>query len=102
MKLYEWAFLVPEVRNSDRQLHPSRAWLRLQQALEERFGGFTGPEGPWPGNEPEGEIESSYRFRVAIPKERADDLRNLLRELKELFDQERFYLKGPDGHVELI
>ena len=98
--LQEWSFLVPECTNSGKQLHAAGAWNWLHNELE-RFGGFTGPEGPVPGQEG-ATRDRSYRYYVAIRPEKASELCDLLTQACLVFDQERIYLRGPGNEVMMI
>jgi hypothetical protein len=110
-KLVECAFLVPLVRNSDRAPHQPAAWNALQDALFEAFGGSSGPEliyrsvRPVPGDyrDAGGEriADESWRYVVALPRRRLNDLRALLRRAANTFDQEAIYLSVA-GMVEFV
>jgi len=72
-------------------------------ALFERFGGFTGPEGPIAGgytNRSGRRVEDeSFRYTVALPPHRVRELRELLRQVANSFDQECIYFVA---EVELV
>lgn len=74
-------------------------------ALFQRFGGFTGPEGPIPGgytSRSGRRIEDeSFRYTVALPPRRTRELRRLLRQVANSFDQECIYLVV-GGEAELV
>ena len=86
-------FLVPVVRDSDRKPHPPVLWRLLQDALVRMFEGVGGPEtvlyyyrtpdpvpGSWsPGEGQEPVEDLSRKYTVALPAERVDELRALLR-----------------------
>jgi hypothetical protein len=107
-------FLVPLVRDGDRQPHPPVLWRLLQDALVERFGGATGPEtvawyrdrepvsGAWSPGEGEAPVtDLSRRYTVALPPDRVDDLRDLLRRVGHSFDQQAMYLEVA-GFAEML
>jgi hypothetical protein len=86
----------------------------LQDALLRTFGALTGPEavlyyrsseavpGAWrpeQGGEPV--EDSSRRYTVAVPEERVDELRALLRRAGNSFDQRVIYLEV-GGYAELL
>ncbi len=108
------AFLIPVVRDSDRRPHPPLAWRLLQDALLRTFGALTGPEGvlyyrspeavpgawrPEKGEEPVADL--SRRYTVAVPADRVDALRALLRRAGNSFDQRVIYLEV-GGYAELL
>lgn len=74
-------------------------------ALFERFGGFTGPEGPIAGgytNRSGRRVEDeSFRYTVALPPHRTHELRELLAQVANSFDQECIYLVV-GGEAELV
>jgi hypothetical protein len=107
-------FLIPVVRDSDRQPHPPILWRLLQDALLGRFDGMSGPEtvvhyrtvdpvaGTWsPAAGPEPVEDLSRRYTVAIPEDRLDDLRALLRRAGNSFDQRAIYLEVA-GYAEFL
>jgi len=107
-------FLVPVVRDSDRKPHPPILWRLLQDALVGLFEGLGGPEtvlsyrtpdpvpGSWSPGEGEEAVEDlSRKYTVAIPAERVDELRALLRRAGNSFDQRVMYLEVA-GYAELI
>lgn len=97
----ECHFFVPLVKNSDQKPHSPTAWKLLQNVLRKRFAGLSGPEGiyvklrPIPGEytskagEPVG--DESYRYIVAVEKNRIDELRELMKKIGNTFDQEAIY-----------
>ena len=110
--LLECAFLIPLVRDSDRQPHMLLAWRMLQEALFDLCGGYTGRELVFrstalvPGvYEEEGTArkveDQSARYIVAIPETKADELRGILRKAGNLFDQKSIYLSIA-GKVEFL
>lgn len=107
-------FLVPVVRDSDRKPHPPVLWRLLQDALVEMFEGLGGPEtvlyyrmpepvpGRWLPGEGEDTVEDlSRKYTVALPAERVDELRALLRRAGNSFDQRVMYLEVA-GYAELL
>lgn len=107
-------FLIPVVRDSDRKPHPSIVWRLLQDALLRTFGGATGPEeviyyrkadpvkGAWSPGANEAPIEDrSRKYTVAIPEDRVDDLRGLLRKAGNSFDQQVIHLEVA-GYAETL
>lgn len=96
---------MPLVRDSDRRPHAPALWTALAKELLERFDGFTGPEGPVPGNY-RGRSgawiqDASRRFTVALPRGRVGELRRLLQQVANAFDQECIYFAVGD-EVELV
>ena len=110
-EVVECAFLIPLTRNSDQKPHRPLCWNALQDALYQEFGGDTGPEAiyrsvrPVPG-EYRGENgvrvqDESWRYIVAVPRDRLDSLRRILRKAANTFDQESIYLSIA-GIVEFV
>ena len=98
-------FLIPVVRDSDRRPHAPVVWRLLQDALLRTFGALTGPEpvlyyrkpdavpGAWRPEEGEAPVEDlSRRYTVAVPADRVDDLRALLRRAGNSFDHRGMHL----------
>ncbi|HVT60531.1 MAG TPA: hypothetical protein VHR45_19315 [Thermoanaerobaculia bacterium] len=99
-----------EPRNSSAVL-----WRLLQDALIARLGSVTGPEnvlyyrglepvpGAWwsPGKGEKPVKDLSRKYTVAIPAERVDELRGLLRRAGNSFDQRVVYLEVA-GYAELL
>lgn len=112
-RLVEVSFFVPEVRNSDRQLHQPLAWRLLQDEIRRRFPeGHAGPENFYravdlvpgeysvaPGDPPIS--DRSRRYILALPETRIDEVRELLRKAAVTFDQEAMYLSVA-GVVEFV
>jgi len=107
-------FLVPIVRDSDRQPHQPILWDMLRDALLRAFRAVTGPEtvicyrdtnvvpGAWSPGESKAPIEDlNRRYTVAIPATQMEDLRALLRRVGNSFDQQVMYLEVA-GHAELL
>ena len=107
-------FLIPVVRDSDRIPHSPLTWRLLQDALIRTFGGSTGPEdvlyyrsrgaipGTWAPGGSEAPIEDrSRKYTLAIPADRVEDLRALLRRAGRSFDQRVIYLEVA-GYAELV
>jgi hypothetical protein len=99
-------FLIPVVRDSDRKPHPPVLWRLLQDILLGTFGALSGPEtvvyyrqaepvpGAWSPGVGEQPIASlSRRYTVALPDDRVDALRALLRRAGNSFDQRAMYLE---------
>ena len=106
--LQEFSFLIPVVRNGNRQLHHSKVWTWLESWLLKRFGGFSTDSEPVRGSwrSDAGEIvnDQSDRYYVALDPEKADvsHLRQLLAVACDKFDQECIYLRHADGSVEFV
>jgi hypothetical protein len=105
----ECSFLIPHRRDahlSDGDLHGIEAWHWLDEELVKRFGGRTLAPGFYAGvyTDPDtGQSvpDQSRRYIVAVPEDRVDDVRHLLREACELFWQKCIYLSVA-GRVEFI
>lgn len=108
------SFLVPVVRDSDRQPHPPILWRLLEDALLGLFDGLGGPEtvllyrmpqpvpGRWSPEPGETPVEdASRRYTVAVAAGRVDELRALLRRAGNSFDQRVMYLEVA-GFAELL
>lgn len=106
-------FFVPIVRNSDKQPHQPMAWILLGNEIRRAFpAGHSGPEtfyrgdalvpGEYEDNPGEPPIEdASRRYLLAIPANKVDDLRQILRKAANTFDQLAMYL-SVKGDVEFI
>jgi hypothetical protein len=112
-RLVQCEFFVPIVRNSDKKPHQPSAWMALGNAVRRAFpAGHSGPETFYRGdsfvpgeyedapNEPPIQDESR-RYLLAIPESKVDDLRQLLRQAANTFDQKAMYL-AVKGEVEFI
>lgn len=106
-KMPECVFLIPLVRDSDRQPHSPILWELLRYALRRKFEGFhfdiATVQGEWsPSGDPENLVQDECRkFTVAVPEERIDELRSLLRRAGNSFDQRAVYL-AVAGYVEFL
>lgn len=104
-------FLVPLVRDGDRTPHSPLAWAALHDALFACFDGFTGPElvlrlqRTVPGqyrSAGKGRVEDECRqYKVALPPSRIDELRKVLGQAANTFDQEAIFLVVK-GEVEFV
>ena len=107
-------FLVPVLRDSNRQPHRPVLWDLLQDALVERFEGFGGPEtvlyyrtaepvtGVWSPEKGRNLVEDlSRKYTVALASEHLGELRALLRRVGNSFDQRVMYLEVA-GYAELL
>lgn len=111
--LVQCEFLVPTVRNSDKQPHQPSAWNNLGTEIRRVFPqGHTGPETFYRGDAlTPGEYEDcpeeppiedmSRRYLLAIPEQRVEELRLLLRKAANTFDQKAMYL-SVRGFVEFV
>jgi hypothetical protein len=108
------SFLIPIVRDSDRKPHPPVLWRLLHDSLLRAFGAWSGPEavvyyrqqepvpGTWSPGEGEEPVEDlSRRYTLAVPADRVDDLRALIRRAGNSFDQRAMYLEVA-GYAELL
>jgi hypothetical protein len=106
-------FLVPIVRNSDKQPHQPTTWKSLGDEIRRAFpAGHSGPETFYRGDSlVPGEYEdspgdppitdTSRRYLLAISPSRVEELRQLLRRAANTFDQKAIYL-SVKGDVEFI
>ncbi len=93
--LIECCFLIPLARDTDRAEHDLRSWHDLQARLLEIAGGFTGPEtcrGAWKDENARVIVDASHAYRVALDPHRVPELRSLLVQATEQFDQKAIYL----------
>ena len=101
-------------RGPDRKPHPPVLWRLLQDALFSTFSAVTGPEtvayyrnpvpvrGGWsPGAGRESVEDLSRKYTVAVPEDRVDELRAILRRAGNSFDQRVMYLEVA-GYAELL
>ncbi len=113
-RLIECSFLIPIVRDSDRRPHPPIVWRLLQDALHHRFGGRTGPRrvfafrsaelvpGGWiPEGDTKAIEDESRLYKVSVPEDKLDELRTLLGQVANTFDQQVVYL-SVRGYVEYV
>jgi hypothetical protein len=99
--LAECTFLVPVLRNSDRQPHEPIAWREFQDQLRKLSRDFSGPQkhpiipfmevelipGEW-----ERVGDESRKYSIAVPEDKFDVVRAFLREQLDRFDQSCIYL----------
>jgi hypothetical protein len=105
----ECTFHIPLRRDaeiSDGQPHPQALWRWLSEQLLVRFGGMTlAPgiyRGAWKSKLTGQPIhDQTRRYIVALPAERMDDLRDLMKEACAQFEQQCIYLSVA-GYVEFI
>src|SRR5436190_10980824 len=102
--LVQCEFFVPIVRNSDKRPHQPTAWAFLGNEIRRAFpAGHSGPEtfyrgdGLVPGEYEDSPQEppiqdSSRRYLLAIPDDKVDLLRTVLRKAANTFDQKAMYL----------
>ncbi len=106
-RMPECVFLIPLLRDSDRQPHPPILWELLRNALRRKFEGFhfdiATVRGEWsPPDNLENVVEDeSRKFTVAVPEEKIDELRMLLRRAGNSFDQRAIYL-AVAGYAEFL
>jgi hypothetical protein len=113
MRLVECSFLIPILRNSDRNPHQPRCWSFLQDELLATFAGFTGPrkvfafksaesgQGAW-RDANDGIVEDESRsYTIAVPIHKVAELRSILGRTAEMFDQECIYF-SVRGEVEFV
>jgi hypothetical protein len=104
-------FFIPIVRNTDKQPHQPKAWSELGSEIRRVFpAGHSGPETFYRGDalvpgeyeDTPGETpikDTSRRYLLAIPPNKVDELRQLLRKAANTFDQLAIYL-SVKGDVE--
>lgn len=105
----ECSFLIPIRRDSilsDGRSHPRKAWEWLDNELYARFGGLTLALGKYQGfyQDPDTGArvgDRSFRFIVAIPKGKVNELRRLLGAACVIFAQKCIYLSVA-GIVEFV
>ncbi len=108
-RVVECSFFIPIVRDgnlSDGLAHDPKMWAKLYEELFVRFGGRTIAPGLYAGayRDPDTGQEvgdQSQRIIVAIPDANLDDLRQLLAEACDWFQQKCIYLSVA-GQVEYI
>src|SRR5437016_1425373 len=105
----ECAFFIPVRRDaeiSDGEVHTTDAWNWLTDELYDRFAARTiAPglyEGLWKSPKTGRPVpDESRKYLVALPPDRVDELRQLLRAVCAVFHQQAIYLSVA-GHVEFI
>lgn len=92
--LVEYTFLIPILRDSDREPHEQRANDRLADRLYSCFGGYSiagNVTGTWKDSNGETCFDVSTVYRVAIVPEHVHVLRGIITECKTWFDQRTVY-----------
>ena len=106
-------FVIPIVRNSDRQPHIAELWSCLRKEIYGVAGGLSGPKhvliediepvaGSWRDPATGDEIpDESRKYTVVIAESRVDALREVLERAANSFAQEEilFMVKGEDQSV---
>ena len=102
MKQYQ--FIVPERRDSDKQLHSFDVETGLHDSLLAIAGGFTVDHvtGFWKNSDGHVVTDSSLRYTIAIARGNDGALRHIVRSCLETFDQKCIYFARPDGFAELL
>jgi hypothetical protein len=106
MPFIECSFLIPRTNEETGELHLVETFEELRLAMMERFGGWTelgevrgGWKDPATGKVME---DVSYRYKVAVPKQRVQELKNYLRNVtKREFGQHAIYFETL-GKVEFL
>jgi hypothetical protein len=107
--IVECAFLIPirrDVLLSDGETHSAETWDKLDDQLYSRFGGGTNAPGLYAGFYMDPDTgqrvsDESKRIIAAIPESRIDELRQLLVEACDWFQQKSIYLSVA-GRVEFV
>lgn len=115
--LVECSFPIPIVRDSDRLPHQPHAWddltIELRTLVKSYPRGHQGPktvfhweEDVTPGEYEEGPTsgvtrDESRKYWIALPADKAEDLRAMLRRACNTFDQRAIYLSVA-GRVEFV
>jgi hypothetical protein len=106
-------FVVPIVRNSNRQAHIAELWSHLRREIYDIAGGFSGPKqviiediesvaGSWRDPATGAEVpDESRKYTVVIAQSRVGALREVLERAANSFDQEEilFMVKGEEQSV---
>jgi len=107
-KLVECSFLVPIHRDpetSDGAPHEQENWYWLVERLFDLFGAWTLAPGVYEGvwKSPQGTAipDQTRRYTVAIARKQVPQLRRLLVEVCEVFQQQAIYV-SVGGEVEFI
>ncbi len=98
----EYKFLIPVLRDSDRQPHDRRPLDWLDSLLVAEFGGFTRGDpvqGGWQGSESL-ILDESIPYWIAAVSEKA--VLETIWRCCDRFDQQCIYLRKPDGSVLLV
>lgn len=115
--LLECSFPIPIVRDGDRQAHQPHAWddltIELRNLAKSYPRGHQGPKTVfhWEEDVTPGEYEESStsgvtrdesrKYWIALPADKVEDLRAMLRRAANTFDQRAMYLSVA-GKVEFI
>ena len=98
--LIECRFFIPLVRDGNRNVHAPRAWQRLNAVLYATFRASTTRKTLWISidalsGEYHGKqgrvVDESREYILAIPRDRLDELRRILRRACITFDQQCLY-----------
>ena len=109
VKIVECSFFIPIVRDSnlsDGLIHKLETWQKLSDELFTRFGGRTMAPGTYSGayRDPNTGLEvtdESRKFYLAVSENSLDEVRQLLREACDWFQQKCIYLSAA-GQVEFV
>ena len=98
-------FLMPIVRNGNRQEHEAWVCEALHSALYERFGGYTVASTVYSGTyrDASGECinDVSRMYKVALAPSQLGIMREILKHTAKVFDQESVFL-SVQGNVEFV
>ena len=98
-RLYPCVFLLPLAYNDKNQVEKSKI-RQIRKALDRQFGGFrilATELGSWMGQE-----EPMMPIRVAVPKERIDELRAVVVMIGRDLGQKQMYFEVGHPGVEML
>lgn len=102
--MHEYNFLIPEKRDSTRELHSAEMWDWFHNKLIECSNGYTRDDntcvGYWRNEKQELIEDASYRFSISIEEAKRTGLMRVISEACKQFDQEVIYFAGgPQNEV---
>lgn len=103
--MIECTFLIPTVRDDDKQPHCPTLWDHFERDLIETFGGYTFLglcRGSWKDSDGNIICDYSQRYSVAVENHNEDQFYSLLRHYRVKFGQQCLYVAMTSEHATLL